>query len=79
MQHIETTLLQHSIRLRYADAIEAPEAREWLDLQIKLSTAKISEPEIQYLGELRIKALEYALQLIQGEIRRLKNAGDAVG
>lgn len=79
MQHVETTISQHSIRVRYADAADPVQAEQWIDLQVRLSSAKISEPEIQYLGELRTKALEHALLLIQSEIRRLKNAGNALG
>jgi hypothetical protein len=79
MQHVETTISQHAIHVRYADAANPADAEQLIDVQVKLSAAKIVEPELQYLAELRVAALGHVLQLIQGEIRRLKNSGRATG
>jgi hypothetical protein len=79
MQHVETTISQHAIRVRYADAVNPADAEQWIDLRVKMSAAKVTEPEIQCLAELRVAALDHALQLIQAEIRRLKNSGNVSG
>lgn len=81
MQHVATTISAEAIHIRYADAVNPTQAAEWIDVQIKRVDAKrasgtpIQELESLFLAELQVAALDHARQLIDLEIRRLKNTG----
>ncbi len=81
MQPILTTVSGSGVHFRLADHADAMKATEWIDIQVKRSDLKhgsgtlIPELELQFLAELQVAALNHALQLIQTEIRRLKNMG----
>jgi hypothetical protein len=83
MKPISTTVSENSVHFRLADETDPAKAREWIDILIKRTDLKIPSGtaphlEIQYLSVLQIAALNHALQLIQDEIRRLKNMNASV-
>jgi hypothetical protein len=84
MKPISTTVSDKGVHFRLSDEADPTKAREWIDILIKRTDLKLSSGttprglEVQYLSELQIAALDHALQLIQAEIRRLKNMGDAM-
>jgi hypothetical protein len=84
MQHVETTISAAAVHVRLADTIDPAKSTQWVDVQFPLEALKhptngtaITEPADQFLGELQGAALGRALQVIQAEIRRLKNAASA--
>jgi hypothetical protein len=77
---IQTTIWGATIRLRYADSPEHEKATEWIDLQFATSDLKhpnsgsaLGDPEPQFLVEIRGAVLRRARDLIDAEIRRLRD------
>ena len=82
MKIVETTISETSIRMRYADSSDPLKATEWIDFQLKLSElkrpsgTKLGEPEPLHLAELRRAALQCVQDLLDNEIRRLRESSN---
>jgi hypothetical protein len=74
---IETTVLETTVRLRYADDAAVP--TEWLDFQVKNENLKLpsgevlSDRDFRPLAALQLAALRYALTSIDAEIARIRD------
>jgi hypothetical protein len=77
LAHIETSVSQAAVRVRYSDSIDATKAKEWIDVCVKFSDlampsgAKVSEPEAHSLAGLRLTALLHVRAELNAEIQRL--------
>jgi hypothetical protein len=77
MKLIETTILEATVRMRYAD--DPTDPTQWLDFQVKNQNLKlpsgtvITERDAQYLSALKLAALRYVLGAVTAEIDRLRD------
>jgi hypothetical protein len=77
MKLIETTVLETTVRLRYADDVTAP--TEWLDFQVGNQNLKLPSGEIiadrdfRPLAALQLAALRHVHAAIDAEIARIRD------
>jgi hypothetical protein len=79
MKLIETTVLETTIRMRYADDADPAKATQWIDFQVNLADLvlpdapdqKLGDLESHYLAVIRQAALRYARDTIGAETQRL--------
>jgi hypothetical protein len=77
---VQTTISGATIRLRYADSEDHDKATEWIDLQFSASDlnhpsagSALGDLEPQFLAEIRGAVLRRARDVIDAEIRRLRD------
>ena len=77
---IETTVLETTVRMRYADDVDPAKATQWIDFQVPLAElqspngrVELGDPESRYLAEIRLAALRHARDVIGAETQRLSN------
>jgi hypothetical protein len=81
MKLIETTVLETTVRMRYANDADPTKATETMDFQFSLPSLKqpngdgkaLGDPELQFLAEIEAAALLYAQSAINAEIVRLRD------
>jgi hypothetical protein len=79
MKLIETTILETTIRMRYADNADPAKATQWLDFQVPLSALidprtedhKLSDIQKRFLATIQQAALRHVRGLISDENTRL--------
>jgi hypothetical protein len=80
MKLIETTILETTVRMRFADNADPAKAIEWLEFQVPLAALKVPDSEVElpleklnarYLGSIRQAALQHARQIIAAEIPKI--------
>lgn len=77
ISHIETTISQGGVRVRYANDLDSAKATEWIDVRtlapnLKMgSGTRVSDPESHSLAGLRVAALLHARDELNAEIQRL--------
>lgn len=77
MKLVETSIGGAFVRLRFADDPNRDQSSSWIDIQVPLSDLKnqknerLTDLDMQYLGEVRLAALQYARAIIGAENQRL--------
>ena len=80
MQLIQTTILQNSVRMRYADHADPAKATEWLDFQVPIEgltlpnvdrEVPLGDHESRFLGSIQQAALRRVRDLIGEETQAL--------
>lgn len=83
MKLTETTIYPAAIRMRFADHADATKATEWIDFQVPLAGLKrpndpaekaMTDPELQFVSEVRLAALRYVRGIIGDETQRLSKS-----
>jgi hypothetical protein len=79
MKLIETTILETTVRMRYADNADPAKATQWVDFQVSLSDLRnpsgqdlaLGDPEVCFVAEVRRSALRHVRDVIGAETQRL--------
>lgn len=77
LKHVETTVGETTIQMRYADHPDPAKATEWFDFQVKIADLRmvsgtpVKDLESHYLAVVRQVALRYVRDVIGEETQRL--------
>jgi hypothetical protein len=85
MQHIETTISDTAIRMRFADHADPAQAKEWFAFEVPIGSKltlpshsgdiPLGELPTRLLASIQLAALRYVRDLIGEETQRLASLG----
>lgn len=79
MKLIETTVLESSVQMRFADDADREKASEWIEIRVPTDSLRdpfagaspLGDLDKRLLAEVRLVALRYARDVIGDETQRL--------